>query len=326
MSKALSAPDIAALFAQGRTPFDRAEWFAGLERDCGLQPMVAVARGPQGLAVLPLQQGSGQVTGLANWYSFHLRPLSSPDADADALLAAIARDLARMAWRVTLAPLPDEDGSASLLEQAFRSAGWLVRREICDTNHIFEVSGQDYSDYLASRPGQLRTTLKRKSSRFEVGIYQQFTNDTWETYEAIYAQSWKPDEGFPRFIQNFARAEAGAGRLRLGIASADGQPVAVQMWTVENGTAYIHKLAYVESARPHSPGSVLSAAMFREVIDIDRVSQIDFGTGDDPYKRDWMGIQRPRFRLDMFRPQSPQAWPHLGKAVLRRLAGMAQRR
>src|SRR5690606_16979754 len=123
-------------------------------------------------------------------------------------------------------------------------------------------------------------------------------------------------------------AEGDAGRLRLGIALGktgefDGQAIAAQMWTVEGDAAFIHKLAHRETAKPISPGSVLSAALFRHVIDNDRVSLIDFGTGDDAYKRDWMERVRPRYRLDMFRPMAPRNWPFFAKSALRTLAGRA---
>ena len=91
------------------------------------------------------------------------------------------------------------------------------------------------------------------------------------------------------------QAQLGTGdfwRLRLGIAEIDGQPVAAQFWTVEGGTAFIHKLAHDERFRKQSPGTLLTAAMFAHVIDVDRVDLVDFGTGDDPYKRDWMDAVR----------------------------------
>jgi CelD/BcsL family acetyltransferase involved in cellulose biosynthesis len=87
---------------------------------------------------------------------------------------------------------------------------------------------------------------------------------------------------------------------------------------VEGGTAFIHKLAYVEAAKPLSPGTSLSAALFETVIDHDRVSHIDFGTGDDPYKRDWMDQQRPRWRLVAMDPRRPGQWPAILRAVVKR--------
>ncbi|MDE8653543.1 GNAT family N-acetyltransferase [Novosphingobium album (ex Liu et al. 2023)] len=310
-------------------PFDRLAWWQGLAEHCGLAPMIAVARDGADYAVLPLTGADGHLGALSNWYSFRFRPVASPGADAGALLAGIAADLGTRAHRVTLSGLPDEDGTATLVETAFRKAGWLVAREVCDANHMLDVAGRDYATYLAARPGKLRTTLKRKAGKVATEVLTRFDADAWDAYEAIYRESWKPEEGSPDFLRAFAQAEGAAGRLRLGVAHAKdeetGEAIAAQMWTVEGGTAFIHKLAHRESARPLSPGSVLSAALFRHVIDGDKVSLVDFGTGDDPYKRDWMEAVRPRYRLDMFRPLSPRNWLIFAKIGLRRLAATAKR-
>ena len=298
-------------------PFDRLAWWQMLEEHCGLHPLLAVARDDANVAVLPLMRQAGPLTALSNWYTFRFRPLVSGDP---ALLTALARDLARKARRMTLSGVPDEDGSASMLQSAFRQAGWLVLREACDTNHVLPLAGRGYEDYIAARPGKLRTTLKRKSGKVETQVLTHFDEAVWAAYEDIYAESWKPEEGSPHFLRAFARAEGEAGRLRLGVARANGEAIAAQMWTVEGGSAFIHKLAHREAAKPLSPGSVLTAALFRHVIETDKVDLADFGTGDDPYKRDWMEQVRPRYRLDMFRPMAPANWPVLAKAGLRSLA------
>jgi len=307
-----------------RAPFDRLAWWEGLARDCGMEPVIAVAQDGDAAAVLALREdGVGALAALSNWYTFRFRPIVSDER----LLTPLARDLARRARRVTLAGVPDEDGSATALEQAFRAAGWVVRREPCDLNHYLAVGGRDYESYLASRPGKLRTTLKRKSGKVETQVLTAFDESAWAAYESIYAESWKPEEGSPAFLRVFAQGEGAAGRLRLGVASAQGEAIAAQMWTVEGGCAFIHKLAYREAAKPLSPGSVLTAALMRHVIDLDHVAEIDFGTGDDPYKRDWMESERPRFRLTMLRPWHPANWAELAKiAVKARLAASANRR
>ena len=86
---------------------------------------------------------------------------------------------------------------------------------------------------------------------------------------------------------------------------------------MENGTAYIHKLAHLESAKLISPGTTLSAALFEHVIDRDKVALVDFGTGSDRYKADWMEEIRPRYRLDALDPAQPSAWLPLAKRQLR---------
>ena len=280
--------------------------------------MIAVASDGDEQAVLALQRTENGLSSLSNWYNFAWRPLLTKGGGA--LLVPLARNLAKRASFVSFAPLPDEAGEAAQLAASFRAAGWITFRSQCDVNHVLPVNGRSYAEFLAGRPGQVRTTLKRKASKVAVTIETAFNPVSWAAYEAIYAESWKPGEGSPAFLRAFAEAEGAAGRLRLGLACADGAPVAAQFWTVENGTAYIHKLAHTEASKPLSPGTTLSAALFAHVIDRDYVELVDFGTGDDGYKRDWMETVRPRYRLDCYRPGNPQNWPAIVRQCLRRMA------
>ncbi len=311
--------------AEQQAPFDRLDWLHDLSSACRMEPMVAAARDEDSLVVLPLTKTNDHLTGLANYYTFRFRPLMTSSDAREVLMDALARDLADRTHRISLTGVPDEDGSATFLETAFRNAGWLVVREQSDSNHVLPVRGRAWEEYFADRPGQLRSTIRRKGKKVECRVVDAFDEEIWNAYEGIYGDSWKPEEGSAKFLRTFARREGAAGRLRLGIACADGLPVAAQVWTVEGGTAFIHKLAYRADAKALSPGSVLSAALFRHVIETDRVDLVDYGTGDDAYKRDWTEEVRPRFRLDMFRPQSPKNWFALAKTGLQRLAGQAKR-
>ena len=301
------------------TPFDRLAWWHGLVKHCDMFPLIAVARDGQHRAVLPLLRQGRSIVALANWYSFRVAPLVTEGADRTVLLAALAAGLAAQAPRITLAPLLNENGETDLLEQAFRGAGWAVFRRQCDVNHVLELGGRSFAEYMSTRPGPLRTTLRRKSGKVEVRLETTFNPASWAAYEAVYAQSWKPSEGSPAFLRAFAEAEGRAGRLRMGLAFAGGEPVAAQFWTTEHGTAFIHKLAHTEESKPLSPGTTLSAALFEQVIDRDRVSLVDFGTGNDGYKADWMEAVRPRYSLEMYRPAWPGNWSRMARAALRSL-------
>jgi hypothetical protein len=303
--------------AETAAPFDRAEWFA-LIAETGLVPLIAIASDDNAHAALALTASDGRITPLRNWYSFTWRQLAPAGPQGDRLLAAIARQLKARGYRVTLEPVPGEDGSAERLARAFRAAGWRVAVEPCDTNHVLAVNGRSFAQYWESRPGTLRTTLKRKAKKVECEILTHFDPQAWAEYEAIYAASWKPAEDFPAMLRAFAEEEGAAGRLRLGIARAEGLAVAAQCWTVENGAAYIHKLAHLESHKHLSAGTTLSAALFAHVIDTDKVALVDFGTGDQPYKADWMESTRARFRIDCLDPAQPRAWAPLAKRMLQR--------
>lgn len=286
------------------------DWLALLAEIC-LDPAktrASVAVNGARVAVLPWMEAHGGAEALANWYNFFVRPLGDI-----ALLSDITRTLP--AGRASFAPMPEADATA--LATALHSTGWAVISEPCDANHVLPLKGRSFAEYWASRPGALRETVRRKSRKGEVAlrVVTEFSPAEWDAYEAVYKLSWKPGEGSPDFLRRWAQMDGAQGRLRLGIAEIGGQPVAAQFWTVEGGTAFIHKLAHDERFKKQSPGTLLSAAMFEHVIDRDGVSLVDFGTGDDPYKRDWMEDVRVRWRVRAWRKGVVKYWPEMFRAL-----------
>jgi CelD/BcsL family acetyltransferase involved in cellulose biosynthesis len=65
-------------------------------------------------------------------------------------------------------------------------------------------------------------------------------------------------------------------------------------------------------------------AMFRAAIDEDRVTSIDYGTGDEPYKADWMTERGTLWRIEAFSSRSlfgvGRATRHLASGLVRRSA------
>lgn len=312
-------------------PFDRLEWFRRVARfRPDAMPLIARVRSEGAIAWLFLARLPGNgAEALANWYSFAFRPVFAGDPDDQhkfALLVACARRLksARPAISaLVLAPVPEADGSAALLARAFGKGGWLAFLRKTSSSWTIALEGKDFSQYWADRPGQLRSTFKRKSGKadFATEVLTSFDPDAWTDYESVYQGSWKPEEGAPDFLEEWAREEGAAGRLRLGLCRLDGRAVAAQFWTVDQGTAYIHKLAYLEEMREFSPGTVLSEAMFRHVIDRDKVSHIDFGTGDDGYKADWMGGVSSLMRVELFNPRTVRGLAGAAKAWIKGILG-----
>ncbi|OCC23236.1 hypothetical protein MB02_13400 [Croceicoccus estronivorus] len=301
-------------------PFNRAEWFNLLSENPESNALFALAQADDGMAALALRRHEDRLDALTNWYAFTWGPMVSEKADSRPLLTTLARDLKSSARRVVLAPLAAENNSTEELENSFKSAGWIVFRSECDKNHFLRVNGRTYAEYLASRPGALRTTLARKSKKLDINIYHVLNDDIWHTYTQIYQQSWKPQEGSPDLLKRFAQQESDAGHLRLALAHHNGQPVGAQFWTVDHGTAYIHKLAHLPEAQSLSAGTVLTAALMKHVIDIEGVELVDFGTGNDTYKADWMELVRPRFELDCYDPGRLLNWPYIARAALHLLA------
>ncbi len=214
---------------------------------------------------------------------------------------------------------------ADALSDGFRARGWYVRRHPRFGNWYLPCEGLRFENYMADRPSQLSSTWRRKSRLFVAGVSgtsieiissPQRVDAGIDAYEVVYARSWKKPEPYPAFIRAWAHACAERGWLRLGVAWVDGRPAAAQIWFTLGGKSHIFKLAYDEEFAKLSAGTVLTAALFRQALDDDRVAEIDYLTGDDAYKRQWMTHRRERHWLVACNPRRP--WG-LARAFLEQL-------
>jgi CelD/BcsL family acetyltransferase involved in cellulose biosynthesis len=307
--------------------FNRISWFELLAHHICADNQLVLAQAEEGSAsaLLPLMQMGDMLQSLSNWYSFSFAPIFV-NASADqqqSLLVRIANDLRPHHKRIKLYPVLEDEGAASQLCDAFCKAGWITLATPLAHNHVLRLNGRDFAAYWASRPGKLRNMVRRKSRQpFQHAIHTQLTQELWAEYLSVYQDSWKPDETHPDLLKDMALAAAKRGALRLGMTHApDGRAIATQLWTVDGGTALIHKLAHRSDYDRQSPGSLLSHHMFAYAIDHDRVSMIDYGTGDNAYKLDWMEERRPMMQIDCFNPRAVTIWPLAIKSMISRLVG-----
>jgi CelD/BcsL family acetyltransferase involved in cellulose biosynthesis len=281
--------------------FERLAWFRLIERHTPpagrLLALRAQAMGAKAWMFLVLN--GNQARSYANWYSLRAAAIADSSEAMNALPAALRRRRPGIA-RVELYPLEASDR----LPAAFRAAGWLTFTSPASVSWQIDTEGMDFAAYWATRSSRLRNTARRKAkaAALDIMIHRRFDAAAWADYEHVYRASWKPAEGSPAFLRALAEQEGDAGTLRLGIARRGGAPIAAQLWLVEDRVATIHKLAYAASARELSPGTLLSVEMFRHALDVDRVRRIDFGTGDDGYKADWMDRSEPLMRMQAFNP------------------------
>ena len=311
--------------------FDRIDWFRRTMRFVQPKgvPLIIRARTEGSDCWLFLLQNGNRADAMTSWYTLAFRPIFTGDAAPNvktALLIACARRLKKQVGTIALAPVPAED--AELVAKCFDRARWVAVRRETTVNWTVNTRGLSFEEYWAGRPGELRSTVKRKQGKFDVTteIHTKFNSTAWFIYEAIYEASWKPEEGSMPFLRDMAEAEGKAGTLRMGIAKIDDAPVAAQLWTVENGRAIIHKLAHLETAAAQSPGSILTAALFEHVIDQDHVDLIDFGTGDDRYKADWMDTRSPLYGVQLFNPLRPAGFAGAVRGLASSLVGRSHSR
>lgn len=244
---------------------------------------------------------------LVNYYTALYAPLWRGAVSASALHALCAEwGRARPRWdAVDIHPLDPQSGDFATLIPALRAAGFLPFRYFCFGNWYLPSPGLSFAAYWAARPSTLRNTHRRKArayardgrGRLQIVSGGDALESALDAYTRVYAASWKVPEPYPQFMPGLIRLAARLGWLRLGVAWYDDQPVAAQVWLVTARRAAIYKLAYDERHAGLSAGTLLTAHLMQHVLDVDRVDEVDYLIGDEPYKRDWMSHRRERWGI-----------------------------
>lgn len=287
-----------------------------LEEDQQLA-LACVLDGQSVLAILPLRaHESGNWHSLSTYYS-SLYTLLLGDGQQQAILDCLAEGLARLDLQtLRLDPVAEDDAVLHGLQRAMAARGFDSDRVFRFVNWSHPLNGSTFAQYLAERPARLRNTIARKRRKLEreQGYEIRLTTGedldrTMTDYATIYKASWKGGERFPGFVPALVNTMAAAGWLRLAVLYIDGRPAAGQIWFVVHGKASIFRLAYDEAWQRYSPGSILTAFLMQQVIDTDGVESLDFLTGNEPYKQDWMSERRERSGLIMMRKHEPGTTP-----------------
>lgn len=287
------------------------------------------------LAVLPVVTQNGalgrEVSALSNFYTAIYAPGLDDEVEAEDLLP-LARALRRSGGRAAayrFSPMDPDSREFAVLKRALSLAG-LSTHSYFAFGNWYEPVRQNWADFLKDRSGQVRSTIKRNTKKFaaeggrlEIVYGGEQLEAGLAAYQAVYAQSWKVPEPYSDFVPGLIRLCAQRGWLRLGLAWLGDKPIAVQIWIVANGRADIYKLAYDEAYKALAPGTLLTALLMEQVLDVDHVREIDYLIGDDPYKATWMSQRRERFGLVAYDPLTLRGLLGLSRqalgATLRRL-------
>lgn len=324
------------------------DWFRLLQRqgltpaprECRTVGLRAGAAGDVPVLHLKQDQDGGTWSSLSNYYT----AVYGPQGDGTHLTAddwaLAARELRQ--WpgggALRLEPLDADSAWLPVLKEGALRAGYRIWEEPAFGNWFQPVEPGVHSTYWQARPSALRNTVDRATRRLDragewsVEIFASGQGNgepdatalgrMTDAYLSVYANSWKPQEPNAGFMPAFIGLAARHGCLRLGVLWLQGKPLAAQIWLVYPGrSAQIFKLAHVKGEEKWSAGSVLTAELACHSIEQDKVRELDFLSGDDAYKADWMEHRRIRTRLYMAHPMTGQGLASWGRHFLRSVLG-----
>lgn len=327
---ALDEPSIARFADPARDLFASHLWFDTLARAATPHGVAAgcVVIGDH-TALVPVWcvgSGGGLVVqaGQSSPYSLEFAPIIAGDPFRAGRGFA---GLARRRGVVRLDALDERNPAIAPFLAGCRAGGLQAQRFAHFGDWSAPVETDDFDRWLATRPGSLRSTITRKLKRARTTArFHLFGADDLEVgiaaFEQVYAKSWKQPEPFPLFNITCMRALAGAGLLRLAVLAGPSGPIAAQYWAVSGGRAMLLKLAHDEAYAALSPGTVLTAQMLDAILARDRPSLLDFGRGDDAYKRLWVDQRHERYGVMLINPRHPRGLAAMATAA----AGAVRRR
>lgn len=266
------------------------------------------------LTILPLiSRNNKQWTSLHHIYT-SLFTVLIVEENKKEILSCLAKGISNLPFdQLILEPIAEDDEDINNLQQALESNALSCTLYARFFNWFQPVKGQNFAEYMADRPSRVRNTIVRKQRKLEreheYEIRLHTGNDVPQAmadFNAVYEASWKAKEPFAAVVKGLTDRFSSLAWIRLAILYIEGEPVAAQLWFVVHKKASIFKLSYDEKWKEYSPGSILTKYLMEYVIDIDEVEEIDFLTGNDRYKQDWMKSSRRRWAMVCKPNQDPQ--------------------
>jgi len=310
---AAAPPDIRALFDRQMLPEGCWDWFEVLAATTLSPPeeaallVLADDKGSR-LAAMPVVMLGGRVIrGLTSPFTT-LFPSPLGGEDSARLFGKLLAG--RVGATLRLDALDGTQSATKALQAGLAEGGLAVLGFRHFANWFEHID--NFAGYWNGRGSQLKATVKRKGAPLlrenRLGFEWIDLTSRWregaDIYGAIYAKSWKPAEPHPHFIDALLERLGARGIARLAVARIDGVPAAAQIWLVQGERATIFKLAHDPAFDRQSPGTLLTHWALGQLCDTGGVREVDFGRGDDTYKRQWLGGTRDRQGLLAANPRS----------------------
>ncbi len=159
----------------------------------------------------------------------------------------------------------------------------------------------DFESYWARRPAKLKSTVRRKLALLNKndGVEFRRASEGGELatalgdYIEVYQHSWKPAEPHPQFMEEMVERLAAQNGVVIGTLKIKGRVIAAQIWLRRGDKATIFKLAHHRDFQSLSAGTLLTHWLVQQLCTEGRY-ELDFGRGNDIYKKDWLSQCRYR--------------------------------
>ncbi len=296
------------------------EWYKELLLSAlkpGASPIIITAQENGNIVILPLQiyyrKFKRYIGALTTVYSHNYLPIVIGEQTNCHKLIQSCMKHAIENFQPFIIDLEPLDPSNKLIKPLFQEINsWMITDTYFRFGNWIHTDIQSFEQYKNSLQSQLKNTIERRQKKldknhvWEIKVYTKIDEiePAYEEYKYLYKLRWKKDEGNKQFFDAIVLDMAEKENIRLGILYIDNKPAAAQIWFSINKTASIFKLAYDEKYKQFSPGTLLTYKLAEYCITQDKVNKLDFLSGDDYYKRQWMNKRDEKWGIIAFNQRS----------------------
>lgn len=204
----------------------------------------------------------------------------------------------------------------SSIHKAVSGAGGILRRDYFPSfaDHWKVKLPPTYEEFIRQRSSNARHNLKRYSKRFkdlfgERIVIRRFRGpqdieELMSNTEIVARMTYHRglNAGFIDDEETRLRMQlyANQGRLRAHILYIGTNPIAFWNGFLYGRTFYTWTTGYDPEYREFRPGQFLLQEVFGDLCAENAVNEVDFGSGDAQYKRDWCDENHPEVSMYLF--------------------------
>jgi CelD/BcsL family acetyltransferase involved in cellulose biosynthesis len=209
---------------------------------------------------------------------------------------------------IDLKSMPEESDCFQSLLSAIKEIGLKSREYFCYADWYLEGINSTGEEFLKKLPKGMRSENSRRERRLkeigevstEIGTDGDNFTRHMDMYYVVRERSWKSPESDRDFHCEIRKMAADKGWLRCGFLLVNDNPIAAQIRIVSNGTVYFMEALHDSDFDKFGPGTLLRSILIRYFIDVEHITSIDQGRGDDAYKWYWTPERRERRGITIF--------------------------
>lgn len=265
-----------------------------------------------------------RISSLSNYYTTLFQPIHNI-TNQHQLKQAIelaAKKTCQLEWDILhIYSLDPKSSLFTLLKEAFVNQRTYVEPYFQYGNWYLTPTESEKECTYSARPNTIKKQLQKlKNVDWDIKIYTDWNEveNALIDFNKLYQARWNRLEPHKRFIPNISKLTAEKGWLKIGVLYIRNEAAAAQIWFHCNNTAYIFKIAQDPRFSSYSPGTILTGYLIENAINIGKANKVDFLSGDDSYKKEWMSHRGERWGLEIIKKFTPFGMLYYLKSNIKR--------